>query len=151
MAIEGPCLNASAACEHILRALPQWFGIPEAIDFYVAQIEHLPTFLATSGNETVGFMTVLKHNAYSAELLVLGVLSDWHRQGIGRALLAASENWLRTDGIEFLQVKTLGPSCSDEAYERTRLFYERMGFRPLEEFKTLWDEENPCLLMVKRL
>ena len=151
MEIEGPRLKTSAMCERILRALPDWFGIPEAIDSYVARIDHLPTFLAKSGGETVGFMTVLKHNAYSAELLVLGVLSDWHRRGIGRALLAATEDWLRVDGTEYLQVKTLGPSRSDAEYERTRLFYEKMGFRPLEELKELWGDENPCLLMVKRL
>jgi len=26
-----------------------------------------------------------------------------------------------------------------------------MGFRPVEEFKTLWGEAHPCLLMIKAL
>lgn len=26
-----------------------------------------------------------------------------------------------------------------------------MGFRPLEEFTQIWDEQNPCLIMVERL
>jgi hypothetical protein len=50
-----------------------------------------------------------------------------------------------------MQVKTLGPSRLDEHYAKTRAFYEAMGFRPLEEFKQIWDENNPCLVMVKRL
>jgi ribosomal protein S18 acetylase RimI-like enzyme len=49
-----------------------------------------------------------------------------------------------------MQVKTLGPSRPDEHYAKTRAFYEALGFRPLEEFKQIWDENNPCLVMVKR-
>jgi hypothetical protein len=45
---------------------------------------------------------------------------------------------------------TLGPSCPDEGYTRTRGFYEARGFVGLEELHDLWDE-NPCLIMVKRL
>jgi hypothetical protein len=36
-------------------------------------------------------------------------------------------------------------------YARTRRFYESRGFRPLEEIKGFWNEENPCLIMVKHL
>jgi hypothetical protein len=43
------------------------------------------------------------------------------------------------------------PSVTDEHYARTRAFYQAMGFRPLEEFKQIWDEANPCGLMVKYL
>ena len=56
---------------------------------------------------------------------------------------------LQGQGIEYLQVKTLSDTHPDAAYARTRAFYMAVGFRPLEEFKTLWNEENPCLLMVK--
>ena len=50
-----------------------------------------------------------------------------------------------------LQVKTLSESHPDAGYAKTRAFYRAMGFHPLEEFKTLWGEANPCLLMVKKL
>jgi hypothetical protein len=52
--------------------------------------------------------------------------------------------------VEYLQVKTLGPSWPDPGYERTRRFYEARGFVPLEEIHGLW-EHNPCLILVKRL
>ena len=71
-------------------------------------------------------------------------------QGLGTALLAAGESYLRDRGVEYLQVKTLGPSNVDAGYERTRHFYEARGFVPLEELHDLWDQ-NPCLLLVKRL
>lgn len=57
----------------------------------------------------------------------------------------------REGGAEYLQVKTLGPSRSDERYAATRAFYAALGFRSLEELHTLWNSENPCLIMVKRL
>ena len=60
------------------------------------------------------------------------------------------EAYLRDRGVEYLQVKTLGPSRPDAGYERTRGFYEARGFVPLEELHDLWDA-NPCLLLVKRL
>jgi len=82
-------------------------------------------------------------------LYVLGVLPEMHHRGVGRALLARVEAHLREQGVAYLQVKTLSASHPDTDYARTRAFYEAMGFTPLEEFKTLWDEANPCVLMVK--
>jgi len=48
-------------------------------------------------------------------------------------------------------LSALGPSHSDPNYASTRAFYAAMGFRPLEEFKQIWNEQNPCLILVKRL
>ena len=50
-----------------------------------------------------------------------------------------------------LTVKTLDASAEYEPYERTRAFYQKMGFIPLEVFTTFWNEENPCLYFAKRL
>ncbi len=80
----------------------------------------------------------------------MGVRRERHGQGLGSALLGAAESCLRNGGVEYLQVKTLGPSDPDEGYGRTRAFYEARGFVPLEELLDLW-EQNPCLLLVKRL
>jgi len=35
-----------------------------------------------------------------------------------------------------------------EEYDQTVAFYESLGFKKLEVFPTLWDEWNPCLIMV---
>ncbi|MCJ7695233.1 MAG: hypothetical protein MUO40_07370, partial [Anaerolineaceae bacterium] len=66
-------------------------------------------------------------------------------------LMWQAEAWLYGQGVLYLQVKTLGPSCEDENYAGTRAFYEAMGFVPLEELAQIWDEANPCLIMVKKL
>jgi ribosomal protein S18 acetylase RimI-like enzyme len=79
------------------------------------------------------------------------VYRQYHRYGVGRAMLLAAENYLRDLGVQYLQVKTLSDSHPDEGYAKTRAFYQAMGFHPLEEFKTLWGEANPCLLLIKQL
>jgi hypothetical protein len=62
-----------------------------------------------------------------------------------------TESRLRSDGVEYLQVETLGPSRVSDGYARTRHFCEACGFAPLEEIHGLWDEGNPCLILVKHL
>jgi GNAT superfamily N-acetyltransferase len=79
----------------------------------------------------------------------MAVLPEHHRQGVGRALLGYAETVLAADGVEFLQVKTLAPSKPHDGYDKTRAFYLAYGFRPLEEFRNLWDAENPALQMIK--
>jgi GNAT superfamily N-acetyltransferase len=151
IAVEGPLTGKSSICEPILRALPEWFGVEEAIVRYVREIDRLPTFLVRSGDEVIGFLTLKLHNAFCAELLVMGIRREWHRHGAGRSLVRAAERYLRRQDIRYFQVKTLGPSQPNPNYARTRAFYFVMGFRPLEEIVEIWDEQNPCLVMVKYL
>jgi GNAT superfamily N-acetyltransferase len=81
----------------------------------------------------------------------MGVLPVRQGTGIGTTLVEHAEELLRGTGVEYLQVKTLAPSHPDEHYARTRRFYQARGFRPLEELTAIWGDENPCLIMVKRL
>jgi len=150
--IVGPSLSRSADCEPILRALPDWFGIESAVARYVAEIDGLATWVAAEGpGRAIGFLTLKRHNPYSAELYALGVRPDRHRLGVGRSLVAAAEAWAAADGVEYLHVKTLGPSRPDPGYDATRAFYAAVGFRPLEESTVPWGPANPCLVMVKRI
>ncbi len=137
--------------EIILRALPQWFGIEDAIQHYVESISQMPTICAYRDDQMVGFLSIKLHNPSSAEIYVMGVAPQYHRQGIGNALVLRSESYLKAQRIEFLQVKTLSATHPDPHYAKTRKFYLALGFRPLEEFPTLWGESNPCLLMIKTL
>lgn len=149
--VDGPYFGKATVCEPILRSLPAWFGIEEAIVHYVGEIDRLPTFLASGSDGLVGFVSLKQHNPSSAEIYVMAVRQEAHRQGVGRALIERAREWLRGQGIEYLQVKTLGPSHPDAGYAKTRSFYTAVGFRPLEELTELWDERNPCLIMVQRL
>jgi len=149
--ISGPVLGKGADCEPVLRDLPEWFGIESAIVHYVDSIDRMPTFLAAESGAIIGFLTVCRHFPVSAEIYVMAIARKHHRLGIGRCLIDRAEAWLCSEGVRFLQVKTLSASHPDPNYASTRRFYERMGFSPLEELITLWDPSNPCLLLVKTL
>ncbi len=151
ISIQGPSFNMATLCEPILRSLPDWFAIEEATSRYIKEIDDLPTLVAFVGGEPVGFLTLRHHSQYAAEIHVMGVRPELHRRGVGRSLVAEAEKVLRRRGVEYLQVKTLGPSHPDGCYARTRSFFFALGFRPLEESIAVWGSENPCLQMVKSL
>jgi len=162
-----PDSNVPQTVERLLRALPQWFGIEASSAAYVEAARRLPAYLAWpapgpssassapagpgEGPGAAGVLLLERHFPGAAEIHLIAVDPAYHRHGAGRALVAAAETGLIADGVEFLQVKTLGPSRPDEGYERTREFYAAMGFTPLEEIHGLWDQGNPCLIMIKHL
>ena len=91
-----------------------------------------------------------RHFPAAAEIYLLAVDPATHRRGVGRALVEALERDLVADGVRIMEVKTLGPSDPDGGYRRTRLFYQGMGFEPVEEIAGFWPGV-PCLIMIKVL
>lgn len=138
-------------CNSILRSLPLWFGIEQAIVDYSKAVESLPTFVARVNGKLAGFISVEFHNTFTSEIHVMAVREEFHRKGVGQALVHAAEEHSQKQGAEMFMVKTLGPSRPNREYDQTRKFYLALGFRPLQEFKTIWDERNPCLIMAKPL
>ena len=152
--IEPAALGLSGAVEPILRALPQWFGIEDATQMYIRAAGDHPMIVAVDterANLPIGFLTLLRHSAAAAEVYAMGVLPEYHRRGVGRALTDAAERRLRAMGVTFLQVKTLSDKHPDPGYQKTRAFYLARGFRLLEEFPDLWGPHNPCWQLVKVL
>jgi GNAT superfamily N-acetyltransferase len=141
--------GAGSVSAEILAALPKWFGLPDSVEDYVAGADTLPTVVATLGGSDTGILTLRVHSPYAAEIVVMGVRPEYHRAGIGRALLGAAETWLAARDIEFLQVKTLSPRHPDPRYVATRAFYFGCDFRPLEELPELWGTDQPALQMIK--
>lgn len=143
--------NKGGICETVLRSLPQWFSIESAIKQYIVEVEKMPMLTIGSGNKTVGFLSYRKHFENSCEIYVMGIMPDHHRKGLGTALIYRLQKIIKEEGGNFLQVKTLSPTRESEEYRQTRKFYLSLGFTPLEEFKQLWGEDNPCLLLVKKI
>lgn len=137
-------------CEGILRSLPAWFGIEDALRAYAEDIATMETFGARRDGTLLGFVTWKPHFDHAAEIHVMAVRESEHRQGVGWRLMQAVEERLRERGVRWAQVKTLGPSHPDEGYRRTRAFYEALGYEHLEESDSRWPG-NPSLQMIKRL
>ena len=143
-------LKKRAVAARVLGDLPEWFGIPESTEAYISESEQLPFFAAEVDGEPAGFIVLKETSPATAELCVMGVMKKYHRQGIGRALFKAFKQEAIQRGYQYVQVKTVAGGHY-ENYDKTRMFYESMGFAPLEVLPTLWDENNPCLIMVMKL
>lgn len=147
--IESPERKQTIARE-VLEDLPEWFGIPESKEEYIRESAGMPFFAAQKNGEDLGFMAMKETSAHACEIYVTGVKKRVHRCGAGRAMFAAFEAFAREKGYRLIQVKTVAPGYYPE-YDATVAFYRSVGFLPLEVFPTLWDEANPCLILVKPL
>lgn len=131
----------------ILEALPEWFGIPEARENYIRESADEIMLVSSEGGEPDGFLCLKETGRDTLELAVMGVLKEYHRQGVGTALVQAAKRIARERGYSFLQVKTVQMGRYPE-YDATNRFYLSLGFKELEVFPTLWDEWNPCQIYV---
>ena len=151
MNLFGPQLQRESECEAILRSLPMWFGIEEALLMYVRDTAAMPTFALESDGRIAGFITLQEHFTESWEVHCMAVDAKLRGSGIGTRLLIQAEDWLRAQGVKFLQIKTVAASSSSKAYAETRCFYAAKGYTELEVFPTLWSPRNPALQLVKAL
>lgn len=149
--IEDPILK-SAYTREVLERLPEWFGNREAMEGYVREVRKLPYWAAFGPDgECIGFFAAKTHYSSTGEIVVCGVLPEYHRLGVGRSLYARTEEYFRQCGCRYVIVKTLSDMVAFEPYKRTRNFYRSIGFEPLVSLTEMWDEQNPCLIMLKRL
>lgn len=137
--------------ERLLGTVPEWFGQPDSNAGYVEAARTKETWtVRDASGEVVGVTLVDRHFPHVAEIHLIAVDRAAHGTGVGTAMLAAIETDAIARGVRLLEVKTLGASHPDPGYARTRHFYEKRGFLPLEE-TSLWGEDSPCLIMVKPL
>lgn len=131
----------------ILEALPEWFGIPKAREYYISNSTNQPFFAAMDEEKPIGFLCLQETGKDTVELTVMGVLKEYHRQGIGRELFMFAKAKAAKDGFSFIQVKTVQMGQYEE-YDNTNRFYISLGFKEFEVFPTFWDEWNPCQIYV---
>lgn len=144
--IEDKCQKEEIASE-ILSKLPDWFGLPESTAEYVKCSRDMPFWADIEDEQVRGFITLKETSPYTAEIYVMGVLKEFHRNKIGNKLFKTCYSYAKEQGYLYMQVKTVKEGCYDE-YDRTIAFYKSLGFKEFECFPTLWDEWNPCQIYV---
>lgn len=133
----------------ILNDLPEWFGMPEAIQEYIDFGMNYPLYVASKNGKVVGFVSLKETSLKTLEIYCMGVKKEYHHQGIGRILIEEIKK-AYSKKYDYLQVKTVANGHYPQ-YDDTIRFYESVGFCELEVFPTLWDEWNPCLVMVQKI
>lgn len=135
--------------EEILSDLPEWFGLPESTRGYIDQSKELTLFAAKNRENMIGFITLKETSEDVCEVHCMGIKKEYHRKGVGKKLHYAFEDFAK-EKYEFIQVKTVDEGYYNE-YNQTIAFYKSVGFKKMEVFPTLWDEWNPCLIMIKKI
>lgn len=140
-----------AVVAEILRDLPEWFGIPESTQAYIEGAKDLQVWAAYQEGDLLGFVCLcLSYSSEDcAEIDCLGVKKGHQGRGIGRELIATLESEARKN-VDYLQVKTVAQG-SNQDYDRTNVFYRSVGFKKLEIFPQLWDPQNPCQILIKKI
>lgn len=132
----------------ILTQLPEWFGLPDSMNEYISCSKEMPFWVYFDAEKPIGFIALKETGEFTAEIYVMGVLKGYHRKGIGNQLWKVFLQYAQKIGYEYVQVKTVKKGHYKE-YDITNAFYEKLGFRELECFPTLWDEWNPCQVYVR--
>ena len=135
----------------ILRKLPDWFGIEEAIVEYVNTVHEYPYWAAFINDNCIGFFSGIIHYNRTGEIYVCAIDPEYHGKGIGTLLYKEVEKYFIQNGCEYALVKTVSEKSPDANYAKTRDFYLKMGFKELITLTEAWDEWNPCLIMIKNI
>jgi ribosomal protein S18 acetylase RimI-like enzyme len=95
---------------------------------YVEMAARSPFFVASTSGRVVGFLVLRVSADTEAELFLIYVERASLRQGIGRRLAEAAEDWLRSNRphVTALVVDTVIPSYNQS-------FYERLGYEACAE------------------
>ena len=134
----------------ILEALPEWFEIEETREGYIQDSHGKLFFAAFENNKPAGFLYLKETGKATVEIAVMGVLKEYHRQGVGRKLFESAKECAVKNCYEFMQVKTVQYGVYED-YDKTNLFYKSLGFKEFEVFPLLWDKDNPCQVYVMAL
>lgn len=135
---------------NVLEALHDWFEVDESREQYIAESADQIFLAAKQDGRYVGFLCLKQTGDATVELAVMGVLKEYHRSGLGRALVQEAERIAKDAGFSFMQVKTVRMGVYED-YDRTNLFYLSCGFRELEVIEAIWGAENPCQIYIKSL
>lgn len=133
----------------VLLDLPEWFGLPESTKQYIEESKELPLLVAKDNDNIIGFITLKETSQDVCEIHCMGIKKAYHRKGIGKKLQDSFEE-LAKEKYEYIQVKTVDEGHYKE-YNQTIAFYEGVGFKKMEVFSTLWDQWNPCLILIKKI
>jgi ribosomal protein S18 acetylase RimI-like enzyme len=126
--------------EIALSLHPRWFDSIAIDESIPRDLGICRTHVAEHRGRLLGFITdSVKDDR--ADIKWIGVEPDSQRKGTGSKLYTALENRLTKEGVREVRVDTVSERTNYEPYERTRAFYEKMGFS-VERVRKIRSEET---------
>jgi ribosomal protein S18 acetylase RimI-like enzyme len=149
-AADRPSIQAIADREPLFNAA-EAATVAELLGDYLGRPDHNGYFFLTAelDGQVAGFAcygpTPLTEGTF--DLYWVAVRPEHKGQGIGRTLVQQVEQEIRQQGGRLLLADTSGTA----AYDRTREFYERSGFRRAATIPDFYRPGDALILYVKRL
>ena len=155
VAIRDLTAGDAPSCDEIIAGLPHFFGDADGVRDCAAAVRSQPGVVATIDGRVVGFVTVLRHHAESAEITWMAVHAEHRRRGIGTVLMEAVVRQLSDEGVRMLSVLTAaesmeGPEVAD-GYEGPRRFYRSQGFVPVRDVELRSWNSRAALMLARAL
>lgn len=135
------------SCEALTVLLPDYFGIEKANRQYAEQAQLLPALAAYDSDKNIVGLLLYRHKTRATKIHWMAVHPDFHRQGIGRALITLLEKIVKEKGDDTLSVETLDPMVRDPHYLQTYAFYKALSFKTAHHFS--YDDGNMMVAMTK--
>lgn len=134
----------------IARKLPDYFDEGGLKQIEKDSKENM-LFGAYLEDEMIGFACYKEVNQDVIEMLWLGVLPDKQGNGVGEKLVRECLESF-SGKYKVCKVKTLSEDDPYEPYKKTRAFYRRLGFIPVETIKPYpgWGD-NTCQIFIKNI
>lgn len=141
-----------AQCVDVLARLPDYFT-PDTHDQLQEGFRRQQAWVATDGDEVVGFVVVERRYPGTAEITFAAVLPHRQGAGVGTALVDTALASLAEEGVAIVEVKTLDASAGYEPYTATRAFWESRGFHQIDCIDPLpgWRPGNPAAIYAAAL
>jgi GNAT superfamily N-acetyltransferase len=113
---EAACVALWTACDLVV-----WYNDPAADIALFRSSENADVLLAERDGEIIGSICV-GHDGHRGWMYYLAVARAYRRQGIGRRLVRAAEDWAKSRGIRKIELMVRPDK------EAVRAFYEALGY-----------------------
>ncbi|MBI3973074.1 MAG: GNAT family N-acetyltransferase [Chloroflexi bacterium] len=139
------------ACHALAAGFPDYFTA-RGLEILKVDLAIGELYGAFAGDTLIGFALYKELNPEAVELAWLAVARRHWSRGVGTRLVNETLTGLPNQ-YRACEVKTLAATVPDAGYDRTRRFYSKLGFIPLEVIDPYpgWDPGNPCQILVRFL
>lgn len=140
--------RAENLCRKITQDLPEYFGLPQANEYYALGVRSRLNLAAKMRGEYVGLISMDFPYPNNGNIYWVAVFREFHSRGIGSKLMEVASRLVKEKGASTITVETLAPNESDENYLKTYQFYRKNGFVPLLNLKPQ-DSKWTMVYMIK--